>query len=155
MKHLTIQLIVITLASIASSSCSSMEDAVIQNPYISNLENTGCISHWDTDNTKSRSEDNNGSFEMLFEGQLSRCKCICLRVTHHQILQQRLREWSLAYTLSDLVRFQRSGRRFRYFSRGVAGFHEAHRFKISEMYSMTLMPLSRHETTSDRYMAAV
>lgn len=74
MKHLTIQLIVITLASIASSSCSSMEDAVIQNPYISNLANTGCISHWDSDNTESRSEDNNGSFEMLFDGPLSRCK---------------------------------------------------------------------------------
>lgn len=74
MKHLTIQQIVITLASIASSSCSSMEDAVIQNPYISNLANTGCISHWDSVNTESRSDDNNGSFEMLFEGQLSRCK---------------------------------------------------------------------------------
>ena len=73
MKHLTIQLIVITLASIASSSCSSMEDALIQNPYISNLENTGCISHWDTDNAENNSEVNKGSFEMLFEGQVTRC----------------------------------------------------------------------------------
>ena len=37
MKYLTIKLIVITLASIASTSCSSMEDTVIQNPLISNL----------------------------------------------------------------------------------------------------------------------
>lgn len=74
MKQVIIQLIAITLASIVSSSCSSMEDAVIQNPYISNLENTGCISHWDSDNAESRSEVNKGSFEMLFEGQLSRCK---------------------------------------------------------------------------------
>ncbi len=74
MKHLTIQLIVITVASVVSSSCSSTEDAVIQNPYISNLGNTGCISHWDTDNAESRSEVNKCSFEMLFEGQVTRCK---------------------------------------------------------------------------------
>lgn len=74
MKQLIIQLIAITLAPIVSSSCSSMEDTVIQNPYISNLENTDCISHWDTDNAESRSEVNNGSFEMLFEGQVTRCK---------------------------------------------------------------------------------
>lgn len=74
MKHLTIQLTVITLTSIVLSSCSSTEDTVIQNPYISNLRNTGCISHCDTDNTESRREDNNGSFVMLFERQLSRCK---------------------------------------------------------------------------------
>lgn len=74
MKQLIIQLTAIILVSIVSSSCSSMEDAVIQNPYISNLENTGCISHWDTDNAESRSEVNKGSFEMLFEGQITRCK---------------------------------------------------------------------------------
>lgn len=74
MKQLIIQLIAIILVSIVSSSCSSMEDVVIQNPYISNLENTGCISHWDTDNAESRSEVNKGSFEMLFEGQITRCK---------------------------------------------------------------------------------
>ena len=74
MKQLIIQLIAITLAPIVSSSCSSMEDTFIQNPYISNLENTGCISHWDTDNAESRSDVNKGSFEMLFEGQVTRCK---------------------------------------------------------------------------------
>ena len=74
MKQLIIQLIAIILVSIVSNSCSSMEDAVIQNPYISNLENTGCISHWDTDNAESLSEVNKGSFEMLFEGQITRCK---------------------------------------------------------------------------------
>lgn len=74
MKQLIIQLTAIILVSIVSSSCSSMEDAVIQNPYISNLENTDCISHWDTDNAESRSEVNKGSFEMLFEGQITRCK---------------------------------------------------------------------------------
>ncbi len=74
MKQLIIQLIAITLASVVSSSCSSTEDAVIQNPYISNLGNTGCISHWDTDNAESRSEVNKCSFEMLFEGQVTRCK---------------------------------------------------------------------------------
>lgn len=74
MKQLIIQLIAIILVSIVSSSCSSMEDAVIQNPYISNLENTDCISHWDTDNAERRSEVNKGSFEMLFEGQITRCK---------------------------------------------------------------------------------
>lgn len=74
MKQLIIQLIAITLAPIVSNSCSSMEDTVIQNPYISNLENTDCISHRDTDNAESRSEVNKGSFEMLFEGQVTRCK---------------------------------------------------------------------------------
>ncbi|MDE6190409.1 MAG: hypothetical protein K2G47_02175 [Muribaculum sp.] len=74
MKQLIIQLIAITLTSIISSSCSSMEDAVIQNPCISNLENTGCISHWDTDNVERHSEVNKGSFEMLFDGQVTRCK---------------------------------------------------------------------------------
>lgn len=74
MKQLIIQLIAITLAPIVSNPCSSMEDTVIQNPYISNLENTDCISHWDTDNAESRSVVNKGSFEMLFEEQVTRCK---------------------------------------------------------------------------------
>ncbi len=73
MKHLIIQLIAI-LASIVLGSCSSMEDIAIQNPYISNLGNTGCMSHWDTDNAESRSEVNKGSFEMLFEEQVAKCK---------------------------------------------------------------------------------
>ena len=74
MKHPIILIIAINLAAIALSSCSSMEDAVMQNPYISSLENTGCLSHWDTDNAESRSEVNKGSFEMLFEGQVAKCK---------------------------------------------------------------------------------
>lgn len=73
MKHLIIQLIAI-LASIVLGSCSSMEDIAIQYPYISNLGNTGCMSHWDTDNAESRSEVNKGSFEMLFEEQVAKCK---------------------------------------------------------------------------------
>ena len=78
MKYLTIKLIVITLASIASTSCSSMEDTVIQNPLISNLANTGCISHWDSVNTESRSEVRKGSFEMFFDGQAAECRFISL-----------------------------------------------------------------------------
>ena len=74
MKHLIIQLVAIYLASIALSSCSSMEEATIQNPYISNLGNTGCLSHWDTDNAESRSEVNNGMFEMIFDGEDAKCK---------------------------------------------------------------------------------
>ena len=74
MKHLIIQFMAITLGSIALSSCSSMEDVAIQNPYISNLGNTGCLSHLDTDNAESRSEVNKGSFEMLFEEQVAKCK---------------------------------------------------------------------------------
>ena len=70
MKHPIILIIAINLAAIALSSCSSMEDVVMQNPYISYLENTGCLSHWDTDNAESRSEVNKGSFEMLFEDRL-------------------------------------------------------------------------------------
>lgn len=64
----------ITLGSIALSSCSSMEDVAIQNPYISNLGNTGCLSHLDNGNAESRSEVNKGSFEMLFEEQVAKCK---------------------------------------------------------------------------------
>ena len=74
MKHIIIQLVAIYLASIALSSCSSMEEAAIQNPYISNLGNTGCLSHWDTDNAESRSEVNNGTFEMIFDGEDAKCK---------------------------------------------------------------------------------
>lgn len=73
MKHLIIQLIAI-LASITLSSCSSMEDVAIQNPYISNLGNTGCLSHWDTDIAESRGEINNGTFEMIFEEKVAKCK---------------------------------------------------------------------------------
>lgn len=51
-----------------------MEDIAIQNPYISNLGNTGCLSHWNADNAESRREVNQGSFEMLFEGQIAKCK---------------------------------------------------------------------------------
>ncbi len=64
----------ITLSSIALSSCSSMEDVAIQNPYISNFGNTGCRLHWNTDNAESRSEVNKGSFEMFFEEQVAKCK---------------------------------------------------------------------------------
>ena len=74
MKHPIILFIAINLVATALSSCSSMEDAVMQNPYISYLENTGCLSHWDTDNAESRSEVNKGSFEMLFEEQVAKCK---------------------------------------------------------------------------------
>ncbi len=74
MRHLIIQFMAITLGSIALSSCSSMEDVALQNPYISNLGDTGCVTHWDTDNAESRSEVNKGSFEMLFEEQVAKCK---------------------------------------------------------------------------------
>lgn len=78
MKHLIIQLVAIYLTSITLSSCSSMEDVALQNPYISNLENTGCQSHWDTDNAESRSEVNNSTFEMIFEEKVAQCKFISL-----------------------------------------------------------------------------
>lgn len=74
MKHPIIQFIAISLAAIALGSCSSMEDAVMQNPYISYLENTGCLSHWDTDNVESRGEINNCTFEMIFDGENAKCK---------------------------------------------------------------------------------
>lgn len=74
MKPPIIQLIAITAAFITLSSCSSMEDAVILNPSISNLGDTGCLSHRGADNVNSRGEIKNGSFEMIFEGQVARCK---------------------------------------------------------------------------------
>ena len=74
MKHILLQYIAIILVSIALNSCSSMEDVALQNPYISHLVNTGCLSHWDTDNAESRSEVTKGSFEMLFEEQVAKCK---------------------------------------------------------------------------------
>lgn len=48
MKYPIFQLVAITMAFIALGSCSSMEDVAIQNPYIPNLGNNGCLSHWDT-----------------------------------------------------------------------------------------------------------
>lgn len=74
MKHPIFTIFAMLLAFIALSSCSSMEDVAIQNPYISNLGNTGCLSHWDTDNAESRSDVNKGSFEMLFDEQGAKCK---------------------------------------------------------------------------------
>ena len=74
MKHLIIQFMAIILGSTALSSCSSMEDIALQNPYISNVEDTGCLSHWDTDNAEGRSEVNNGTFEMIFDGKDAKCK---------------------------------------------------------------------------------
>ena len=74
MKHSIFQLMAISFIFIALNSCSSMEDIAVQYPYISNLVNTDCLSHRDIDNTENRSENNNGTFEMIFEGQIAKCK---------------------------------------------------------------------------------
>ena len=74
MKHPILQLMPISFIFIALNSCSSMEDIAVQYPYISNLINTDCLSHRDIEDTENRSENNNGTFEMIFEGQIAKCK---------------------------------------------------------------------------------
>lgn len=56
------------------SSCSSVEDITLQHPYLSQLTNTECLNSKDIDYSQSRSDDSNGSFEMVFEGNTAKCK---------------------------------------------------------------------------------
>ncbi len=55
-------------------SCSAAEDAAFQHPYLSQLSNTECLMNEDTDFLQSRSENRNGSFEMVFAGSVTNCK---------------------------------------------------------------------------------
>ena len=64
------------------SSCSSVEDVVSQRPYLSQLSNTECLNHKDIDFTQnSRSENRNGSFEMIFVDDVAKCKFNALEYT--------------------------------------------------------------------------
>ena len=64
------------------SSCSSVEDVVSQRPYLSQLSNTECLNHKDIDFTQnSRSENCNGSFEMIFVDDVAKCKFNTLEYT--------------------------------------------------------------------------
>lgn len=74
MKSLIIRLLTISLFSIALGSCSSMEDIISGYPNISNLSNTDCLSHFDMDNEESRSDLGKGTFEMIFDGDVAKCK---------------------------------------------------------------------------------
>lgn len=69
MKTLISILLIFTL-----SSCSSAEDIALQHPYLSQLNNTECLNSKDIDFSQSRSEDSNGSFEMVFDGNTAKCK---------------------------------------------------------------------------------
>lgn len=51
-------------------SCTSVEDAAYGYPYVSELENTGCIVHMDDDDT----DGGRGRFEMIRDGDKARCR---------------------------------------------------------------------------------
>lgn len=56
------------------SSCSNVEDMALQHPYLSQLNNTECLNSTDINFSQSRSEDSNGSFEMVLDGNTAKCK---------------------------------------------------------------------------------
>lgn len=64
----------LSLFAIALSSCSSSEDVVSLYPSIHDLENTECVSLFDTDGTGVRGEVSEGAFEMVFEKEAAKCK---------------------------------------------------------------------------------
>ena len=63
---------IITLLAISNvlGSCSSAEETILKQPYLSQLNNTECI----TEALQSRAEESNCSFEMTFEGSVAECK---------------------------------------------------------------------------------
>ncbi len=60
------------------SSCSSVEDMALRQPYLSRLSNTECLNSKDIDSSQSRSENCKSSFEMVFDGNIAKCKFISL-----------------------------------------------------------------------------
>lgn len=72
MKHFFYSPIGVILPILALTSCSSVEDMALQPSYISQLNDTGCLSN--NDFLQSRSDYNFGSFEMEFNGSTAKCK---------------------------------------------------------------------------------
>ena len=71
----SVNMIVMTIMLIFMlSSCSSVEDMALRHPYLSQLNNTECLNSKDIDFSQSRSEDSNGWFEMVFDGNTAKCK---------------------------------------------------------------------------------
>lgn len=56
------------------TSCSSTEDTIVKQPYLSNLTNTGCLNDLFAPALQTRGFDAETTFEMIFEGSTARCK---------------------------------------------------------------------------------
>ena len=79
MMKLFIKLQLITcLLVLALTSCSSSEEVIFKNPYLSQITNTECLSIADIDAPQSRGNDIHGSFEMIINGSSAECKFISL-----------------------------------------------------------------------------
>ncbi len=55
-------------------SCSSVEEAALQHPYLSQLSNTECVNSKDIDVSQISDKSRNTSFEMIFFGDVAKCK---------------------------------------------------------------------------------
>lgn len=70
------------IALIATSnvlgSCSSAEETILKQPYLSQLNNTECISHTRTEAFLRRADESKCTFEMIFEGSVAKCKFTAL-----------------------------------------------------------------------------
>lgn len=60
------------------TSCSSTEDTIVKQPYLSNLNDTGCLDHLSAPALQTRGFDAETTFEMVFEGSTARCKFTAL-----------------------------------------------------------------------------
>lgn len=72
-----LQFITIVLV-LVFTSCSSTEEVISKNPYLSQIANTECLGIADTDAPQSRGNDTHGSFEMIMDGTTARCRFMSL-----------------------------------------------------------------------------
>ena len=72
--QLTINFVLASLMLISLESCSSAEETILKQPYLSHLNNTECISHPDVEALQSREDGVKGTFEMILEGSIATCK---------------------------------------------------------------------------------
>lgn len=79
MMKLFIKLQVITIVLVlALTSCSSMEEVISKNPYLSQITNTECLGIADTDAPQNRGNGTHGSFEMIMDGTTAQCRFMSL-----------------------------------------------------------------------------
>lgn len=78
MKHVIKLSLMAIMLVFTMLSCSSVEEVALQQPYLSQLSNTECLNDKDLDFTQSRSENRNGSFEMIFVDDIVKCKFTAL-----------------------------------------------------------------------------
>lgn len=74
MNNTILQYFLVVLSVIVASACSSIDDVLIQYPYISGITNTDCLSSLDVIEDQSLDVAGKSMFEMTISGTTATCK---------------------------------------------------------------------------------